>query len=376
MTEQLVLYSNKNYSELDYYLESNKIKKIFLVCGNSIKLLNINLYFNSLYKRKGIEIVRFMDFQPNPKYDSVINGIKSFNKSECDLIVAVGGGSAIDVAKCIKLYVGKDIKDDFFKQNVVPNDIKFLAIPTTAGSGSESTKYAVIYYEGQKQSVSNCMCIPSAILFDASVLTFLPLYQKKSAMLDALCHAIESFWSINSTKESLEYSKKAISMILENYKLYLNNNINRNEDMLIAANIAGKAINIAQTTAAHAMSYKMTSLYGIAHGHAVALCLTELWFYMLNHQANCIDKRGVYYFRDVLRELAYAFGCVNPIEAAIKFKNIINSLELEIPIANKDDFEVLVSSVNQARLKNNPVYLDKNEIGMLYHRILEGAINI
>lgn len=376
MKEQLVLYSNNNYSELDNYLERNKIKKIFLVCGNSIKLLNINLYFNLLYTRKGIEIIRFMDFQPNPQYSSVVNGIRSFNKAGCDLIVAVGGGSAIDVAKCIKLFAGEDTKENFFQQKAVSNDIKFLAIPTTAGSGSESTQYAVVYYEGEKQSISNHMCIPSAILFDVGVLTSLPLYQKKSAMLDALCHAIESFWSVNSTKESLEYSKKAIRIILENYKLYLANNVNSNKEMLIAANIAGKAINIAQTTAGHAMSYKMTSLYGISHGHAAALCLTHLWFYMINHQKNCIDKRGIYYFINVLEQLSHVFGCRTPMEAAIKFKNIVNSLELEIPKANKNDFEVLVSSVNKVRLKNNPVYLDKSEIDILYHEILERVINI
>ena len=116
---------------------------------------------------------------------------------------------------------------------------------------------------------------------DASALKTLPIYQKKSTMMDALCHSIESYWSVNSTEESNKYSKQAIQTILENKDAYLANKDLGNANMLKAAYLAGKAINITQTTAGHAMSYKLTSLYGIAHGHAVAICISKLWEYML-----------------------------------------------------------------------------------------------
>ena len=86
-----------------------------------------------------------------------------------------------------------DSSRNYLEQPIVPNDVKLLAIPTTAGTGSEATRYAVIYYNGVKQSVADESCIPSAVLMDSSVLKTLPLYQKKSTMLDALCHALAAF---------------------------------------------------------------------------------------------------------------------------------------------------------------------------------------
>lgn len=107
---------------------------------------------------------------------------------------------------------------------------------------------------------------------DASVLKTLPDYQKKATMCDALCHAIESFWSVNSTDKSKEYSMAAIQNVMKHMDGYLANTDEGNAGMLLAANTAGKAINITQTTAGHAMCYKLTSMFSSAHGHAAILC--------------------------------------------------------------------------------------------------------
>ena len=124
-----------NYVELDKYLGD----KVLLVCDGSIQFLKINDYFN-----KKRNIVRFSDFIPNPLYESVVKGVELFHKEGCDTIVAVGGGSAMDVAKCIKLYSNMNNQDNYLKQKIVPNDIPLIAVPTTAGTGSEATRYAVI----------------------------------------------------------------------------------------------------------------------------------------------------------------------------------------------------------------------------------------
>lgn len=100
---------------------------------------------------------------------------------------------------------------------------------------------------------------------DDSVLETLPEYQKKATLMDAFCQSIESFWSINSTKESKGYSKEAINIIMNNYEDYLDGDNSKNKLILKAANISGKAINITQTTAGHAMSYKLTSFYNIEY---------------------------------------------------------------------------------------------------------------
>lgn len=371
MADQQVLTASENYEELNAYLKENRAKKVFLVCDSSLPFLRISKYFDTLQENTGVEVVKFSDFKPNPDYGSVVKGVDLFHETGCDLIFAVGGGSAMDVAKCIKLYSNMDPAENYLKQAIVPNEIKLLAVPTTAGTGSEATRYAVIYYNGEKQSVADYSCIPSTVLMDASVLQTLPAYQKKSTMMDAMCHAIESFWSVNSTEESKGYSKQALACIMENYARYLSNDPSGNANMLKAANLAGKAINITQTTAGHAMCYKLTSLYGIAHGHAAALCVSKLWPFMAAHPERCIDPRGREYLHGVFAEIAEAMGCAD-VQAAIRtYQNILDSLELAAPAARDErDYETLRTSVNPVRLKNHPVLLDEAVIDQLYHQIL------
>ena len=370
MAEQIILTADRDYSELDRYLQEHAVRGIFLVCDNAISFLRLNAYFEQLPERMGVSVVRFSDFAPNPLYESVVKGVAMFRAHRCDLILAVGGGSAMDVAKCIKLYAEMDPSVNYLRQPIVPNAIPLLAVPTTAGTGSEATRYAVIYFEGEKQSVSHESCIPSAVLMDPSALRTLPEYQKKATMLDALCHAVESFWSIHSDEQSKAYARAAISRILENKDAYLANEEAGNSEMLQAAHLAGKAINITQTTAGHAMCYKITSLYGIAHGHAAALCVKALWPYMLVHPDQCTDPRGAQYLQTVFCELARAFGCDTPDQAMRKFQMLVEQLSLPVPQASGQELALLASSVNPVRLKNHPVALDQATILALYQQIL------
>ena len=100
---QDIIYATEDYRELDAYLAENGIRSAMLVCGSSIRLLPIGRYFQSLEARRDIRITRFSDFQPNPLYESVVKGVELFNGNRSDSIIAVGGGSAKDVAKCIRL---------------------------------------------------------------------------------------------------------------------------------------------------------------------------------------------------------------------------------------------------------------------------------
>jgi alcohol dehydrogenase class IV len=368
---QQIIETDGRYERLDAYFKNTKQKKLFLVCGNSVKNLAIGKYFDTLEERFGIQVIRFSDFQPNPLYESVVEGVHLLNAQACRLIAAVGGGSAMDVAKCIKLYADMDPGQNYLEQRIVPNDIELMAIPTTAGTGSEATRFAVIYAHGEKQSVTDASCIPSTVVIDPTVLETLPEYQKKATMLDALCHATESFWSVHSTEESQALAVEAIGMVLEHFAGYLSNTKEGNAGMLKAANLAGKAINITQTTAGHAMCYKLTTLYGIAHGHAAALCVSKLFPYMLEHLDAYSDPRGRVYVEASFGRLARAYGCDRPRAAAEKFDEILDRLDLEIPQADAEDYEVLKKSVNPVRLANNPVRLDVEAIDRLYHSILQ-----
>ena len=191
-------------------------------------------------------------------------------------------------------------------------------------------------------------------------------------MLDALCQGIESMWSINSTDESMLLSKWAIEKIMDHWYGYIeDNNPDDAAAIMEAANLAGQAISITQTTAPHAMSYKLTTLYGLPHGHAVALCLPEVWQYMLEHPERCIDSRGEEHLGFIMQWLGQIMECDSPEKGLMMFRAIMFALFMpEIPEHRPEDLEILVHSVNPIRLKNNPVQLDEDTIRYIYSKIL------
>lgn len=337
-------------------------RKFLLVRDSAYDYLKIKEFFDALLH------VEFSEFTPNPLYEQVCKGIEFFNKEQCKLIVAVGGGSTIDVAKCIKLYCKMDSNINYLNQETFDSGITLIAVPTTAGTGSESTRHAVIYYEGAKQSISHSSIVPDYAVLEPSVLKTLPVYQKKCTMLDALCQAIESWWSVNSTDVSIEYSRKAIEAIKANWEEYIfENTDSAAEQIMQAANYAGQAINITATTAAHAMSYKITSMYQFPHGHAVAVCMPEVWRYMLEHTVDCIDSRGEKYLETTLTQIAEMIDLTY-------FKGIMEKLEMSYPKTDNREanLDILASSVNPVRLKNNPVALSKEALREMYGRIIHG----
>ena len=289
--------------------------------------------------------VVFSGFTSNPKYEEMLDGLKLFKESGCDAIVSIGGGSCIDVAKVIKLSLGADINSDVptFKQNHKYTDIKHICLPTTSGTGSESTRHAVLYLDGVKQSIAHPTNVPDYIILCPKFIVTVPEYQKKATMMDALCQCIESLWSRKATKESRKYAKAGLKLFAENYKGYLELDRDSIKNIQLAANYSGKAINISETTAAHAMSYKITSLYCIPHGHAVAICMNSIF-------NNC--------------KIRASLGEINVKEL---FYEIVNyfGLDLKVDIRN-EELKVLVESVNPDRLKNFPY---KINIGKCYKYI-------
>ena len=304
-----------------------KGRRIFLVCRGSFDRLDLAPYINAL------DPVRFSGFTPNPKMEEVMDGVEVFKASGCDTILAVGGGSPIDVAKCIKKYS--------------ESDAPIIAIPTTSGTGSESTHFAVVYENGNKLSVAAPDLLPDIVILEPATLKNVPEYTRKATMLDALCHAIESHWAKKATPESKGYAEKAIELILKYKDAYLANEEEGNRGMMEAANLAGQAINISTTTAAHAMCYKITSMYGFQHGHAAAICLPEVWKYI-------DDNSGI------TRE---------------EFVGIITDLGMEYPVSNdpEADIEILADSVNLQRLSNNPVMFDRDQLVAMYRNIIRSA---
>lgn len=332
----------------------------FVVCTRSLKEKA-----SEDFKSIGVDAVFFSDYSPNPKYEDVKKGACLFKKSGCKTIVSIGGGSAIDVAKCIKLFATLDNEYDFLNGKYNYNNIYHIAVPTTCGTGSESTSFAVIYYNGQKLSIEHGSVLPDVAILDHSFLASLPEYQRNSTLSDSLCQAIESYWAANANDESRHYSARCIEMILANLESFLCGDIAASKNILRASNYSGKAINISKTTAPHAMSYKLTSLYKIAHGHAVALCLIPCWK-LLKEKAKT-DKK----LEETLLSLASVLTKSGIDESISYVSDIIKKLNLPAVTINADDLNTLADSVNTSRLNNNPVIFDKSELYNIYKSIAQ-----
>ena len=358
---QTILCGEGVHREIGEILHTLDCRKFLLVCGGSFRRLPIAGYFETL----DIPYVTFTDFTPNPQYDEVCRGVEVYRANGCDAIVAIGGGSAMDVAKCIKLYA--PMMDDvcYLEQPYVDTGIPLIALPTTAGTGSESTRFAVIYHHGEKQSVHHDSILPDYAVLEPAVLYTLPDYQRKCTMMDALGQAIESYWSVAATEESRKLAAEAIRGIMRHWREYIfGEDAVAAMEILRASNLAGQAIHITTTTAPHAMSYKLTTFYGLPHGHAVALCLPRVWEYMLT----CADAS----LTAVLDEIAACMGVASSQEAVALLDAMMGEMELGCPVAECRDEEIarLVAGVNVERLGNHPVPLSAEALRGLYEQIV------
>jgi alcohol dehydrogenase class IV len=315
-------------------------------------------------------LIFFKDFTVNPIIEDLEKGINLYRDTMIDMIVAIGGGSVIDMAKLIKSYmnINIDLRKAIKSNQIFPvQNVPLIAIPTTAGSGSESTHFAVIYINGCKYSVSDISIRPNYVLLVFSLTSKCPPYLTACSGSDALCQAIESYWSVQSTEESRNYAKEAILLLWKYLPQAVVNDLNARRNVMIAANLAGRAINISFTTAAHAYSYGLTVYAGIPHGHAVSLTLPFFFDLNMNVSAdNCIDQRGAEFVKERMNELLSFLNCkAENVKEKLSsfFKLLFGNKNKEAIAGITDDIRTQLSlSVNLQRLQNNPVKISKEDI--------------
>lgn len=320
--------------------------------------------------RRGMPVLHFDGFTPNPTAEQVQAGLEMFRANDCDGLLSIGGGSAIDVAKAIKAIGDTDDTLPLLERltHPVPMDVPHVALPTTAGTGSESTHFATIYIGGKKYSVSHEKLLPEAAILDPAQLASLPDAERAATFLDALCHAIESYWSRRATEESQAFSAQAIRLLVANADAYLRGDAAAAGAVMAASNFAGRAINLTTTTAAHAMCYQLTALYGLRHGHAAAVCLPAAWAHLL--EAGADDTA----LQQTLTMLAQLLGGKTAQEGLEIFLALRRKAALDDAWLPEDerDLGLLAASVNAQRLGNYPVSVTEDDLCEMYRRALWG----
>lgn len=360
MIEKEYIYPGaiKNIEKVLFELEA---KNILLVRGNqSFIKSGAKDALATIYKK--YNVVEFYDFSVNPKLEEAKVGYELFKDNKIDVIIAIGGGSVIDTAKIIKYLA--------IQENSKNTDIRFIVAPTTAGTGSEATHFAVVYIDGAKHSWADNALIPTVAIVDANLLYGQSKYQLAVSGIDAFAQGVESYWSVNSTKESMDYSEKAIKLMWENLKDAVDGDENALIKITEGSNWAGKAINISKTTAPHALSYGFTNYVGLPHGHAVAVSLP---IFMKLHRKisedTCNDSRGVEHVDNVMAQIAKTMSCqIEDIERTfVSFLDDINITSSYKELNISDEVLKKISlDINEERLGNNPLKFDISTLSELY----------
>lgn len=337
-------YNNEKFiNEFKALVKKINPHRILFVCSAEYDRYGYRKALDEL----AVQSAAFTDFNPCPEVSSVKKGVEVFKQNNCDFIVAVGGGSAIDVAKAIKLFA--------------QSGAEILAVPTTAGTGAEVTRFSVLYNKGDKESVRSWDIIPEYQIFDYTALESLPYIQRVVTGLDAFTHAVEAYWSKDATDESREYSAEALELFNQYFKRYLTDDKAAYEPMMKCSALAGRAINIAQTTAGHAFSYKLHKLKNFYHGQAVAVCLVYIWKYMLEQNSDDIELEML------LAETELVSGFTpEKLEKLLSELGLLDDLTM-----TSEQFEETIHGVNVNRLSNHPVSFDSDDIRNIYNSFIK-----
>ena len=322
---------------------------------------------------------RFHEFHVNPALEDTLRGLEVFNEQKCDFVIGIGGGSVMDMAKSVAIASGNNNLHEVLTSGkpLHHRKVPTVMIPTTAGTGSESTHYSVIYIDKRKYSLSHLSMLPDYAILDPVFTDGLPERITAITGMDALSQGIEAHWSINSTVESRSLSRKAIKLIIDNIIPAVNNpNGSHRLNMLKGSNLAGGAINIARTTAPHSVSYPMTAYFNVPHGHAVALTLP--FFFPFNHdvdESSLQEPRGVNFVRSRLREIFKILGVAGPEEAKDCLHNIMGAIHLETRLSllgiQEVDLDIIIrNGFNEQRMKNNPREVGEEQLRNIILAIL------
>jgi len=365
--------------ELGPILKKQSPSRIFLVTGRaSYALSGAEAAIASAIA--SFETIRFSKFGSNLKLEEIAEGVRLFRDHRCDHVIGIGGGSVIDLAKAVSLLGPQPGEpSEYVTGNVLPTcgRTPSVMVPTTAGTGSESTPFSVIYIDGVKQSLSHEVMLPDYALVDPALTDSLPADVTACSGMDALCQGIESFWSVRSTETSRRLSAQAIKLALAGIVRAVNDPDEIVRDrMLQAANLSGQAISVARTTVAHAASYPLTSRYGIAHGHAVALLLPHLFEINAGTtQATLQDERGLGFVAAIMGELFEILGVDSAGEARSKLFRLMDQIGLttrlsELGVQRVDLEAIAHQGVTSTRAGNNPRRIDEKCLLSLWREIL------
>lgn len=317
-------------------------------------------------------VIRFCNTNRYSSLEEMERGITLFKKQSIDLVIAVGGGTVIDTAKAIallgmqqqnpKMYVLKG------KEFAKPAPT-IVAIPTTAGSGSESTSSAAIYYEKTKYAISHDSLLPLYSIIDPELTYTLPDSITATTGIGTLGQGIESYWSVYATEGSKKIAADVIRLVMNNLLQVVHSpDPDSKIAMSRAAHLAGKATSISRTALCHALAHTMMLRFNVPYGNAVGLTLAPMFIYNSSQAHAVNDKRGEKYAEKTMHELIACIGSLNAKHAAKKLTALMKSSNVattlcEVEIKSKKQKDSIVQyGFDTERAQNNLRVIKQNDV--------------
>jgi alcohol dehydrogenase len=369
-----IVFGRGSFASLPEQIAELKISRPLIVLDRTLAETGLREKIDAILAKAGIGCTIYDKTEPEPPLELADEGTKLALKKKSDGVIGIGGGSAMDLAKAIAvLAANKGKAGDYLGLNKVPGPgLPKIMVPTTAGTGSEVTFTAVFIRKKlkKKEGMNSPYLYPELALLDPELTLSLPPHPTAATGIDALCHAIESYTSVNASPMSEMISLEAIRLISDNLRTAVHDgtNIEAREAMLLGSLYAGLGLANAGVTAVHSLSYPLGGKYGVSHGLANTIMLPRVMAFnlpgALEKFVDIAEVMGEIVDEMPLREAAYL--AVEAVEALIEDCGIMTTLE-ELEIPESDFPELAKVAMTVARpLANNPCKMTLEEMVELY----------
>ncbi|MCW3489011.1 iron-containing alcohol dehydrogenase [Dethiobacter alkaliphilus] len=369
------IYAGKGaFNYLGAEVKKRSVQKTFLVTDKGLMATGLPDRVKGALEEMGVDVFLFDEAEPEPSMDNLEKAISILRNNDCDFVVAVGGGSAMDVAKASAVLAGNDgeIKD-YVGTDLIPRPgIPCIVLPTTAGTGSEVTKITIFLdkSDGVKKGIVSEHILPKVAIVDPDLTLSLPPAMTAATGMDALTHAIEAYTSPNATPHTDLYAIESIRLIGQNLRraYAFGTDDAARYNMCLGSLYAGIAFANAGVAAVHALAYPLGGRYHVGHGIANAMLLPFVMEFNaigeLDKFANVAKLLGVSPADKSVRELAFAgVQAVKDLSADIGISSQIRTLGVaEEDIDSLSEAAILIERL----LANNPRKVTVDDIKMIY----------
>jgi alcohol dehydrogenase class IV len=358
-----IVFGNGAFDTLPDHIRELKASRPLVVLDKNLAGTGFRDRIKELLNKEGFKMTLFdQQVEAEPRLEVADEGAKAALKGKCDIVIGIGGGSAMDVAKAVAvLAANKNKASDYLGLNKVPGPgLPKIMIPTTAGTGSEVTFTSVFVRQNlkKKEGMNSPYLYPELALLDPTLTLTLPPVATASTGIDALCHAIESYTSVNASPMSEMFSMEAIQLISSSLRTCVHDgaNLEARESMLLGSLYAGLGLANAGVGAVHSLSYPLGGKYGVSHGLANTVMLPHVMSFnlpgALEKFAIIADIMGEVIDDLPLREAAYL--AVEAVQSLIEDCGVYTTLEdLNIPEEDFPEIAKLAMTVTRP-LEDNP----------------------